>query len=122
MDEAQRGRLAGAVRDTRRARYETKFAAYTDAGVNSATWDRIEKGLSVKEHSLVRVIKTLWPPTGGDWSEVPRVRFAPGVIFTSEGEGVPEKYRSAVEATLMELIERVELLEKQAYATRKERD
>jgi hypothetical protein len=42
-------------------------AAYSDIGVNAATWARAEKGQPLAERSLVAILKHLFPHTGGDW-------------------------------------------------------
>lgn len=68
MNQAQRDDLADRVAEARLSRYRgNRKAAYTDAGVNSATWARVEDGLAVKERSCVAIIATLWPETNGDW-------------------------------------------------------
>lgn len=45
--------------------------AYVAAGVNSGTWSRLVEGLSVKDYTVTRVAKKLWPETGGDWRLIP---------------------------------------------------
>lgn len=68
LNEHQRADLASRVRSVRLSRYRgNRKAAYTDAGVNSATWERAEKGAPLAERSLVAIIETLWPETAGDW-------------------------------------------------------
>ncbi len=44
-----------------------KKAAYTHAGVNPATFDRMLAGEVVKTHSLTAAVGRLWPETEGDW-------------------------------------------------------
>lgn len=71
MDELERKALGEKVKRVRNARYAgSKKAAYTAAGVNAATWDRVEQGLSVKERSLVAIVTALWPETEGDWTRI----------------------------------------------------
>lgn len=68
MSKAQRDDLAARVAEMRLTHYRgNRKAAYTDAGVNSATWARVEEGLPIKERSCVAIIATLWPETHGDW-------------------------------------------------------
>jgi hypothetical protein len=68
MSKAQRDDLAARVADMRLTQYRgNRKAAYTAAGVNSATWTRVEEGLPLKERSCVAIIATLWPETHGDW-------------------------------------------------------
>lgn len=58
------------VQDARVRRFGTKSAAYKQAGLNSATWDRIEGGLAVRDDRLVAAVRLLWPSTGGDWRRI----------------------------------------------------
>lgn len=68
LNELQRADLASRVRSVRLSRYRgNRKAAYTDAEVNSATWERAEKGAPLAERSLVAIVETLWPETAGDW-------------------------------------------------------
>lgn len=62
----ERHTLAGWVREDRRRLFITKRAAYNAAELNSATWDRIEAGLVVREDRLVAALRVLWPRSGGD--------------------------------------------------------
>ncbi|MCW2529350.1 MAG: hypothetical protein JWM76_4210 [Pseudonocardiales bacterium] len=62
-DRKQLGKLIAAQRKTQ---YGTKSAAYKEASVNSATWDRAEAGESVREDRLQAIVRLLWPSTGGD--------------------------------------------------------
>lgn len=54
----------------RRAKFGTKSAAYRKAGLNAATWDRVELGESVRDDRLAAAIQLLWPESGGDWRRV----------------------------------------------------
>lgn len=70
-NDAQRADLAGRIRAARTRRYMgSRKAAYTAADVNSATWARAEDGEPLAERSLVRIVLTLWPETGGDWTQL----------------------------------------------------
>lgn len=119
MTDDERKRLGAAVREARMEQYPTKLAAYQDANVNSATWDRIEKGETVKEHTLRQVIKTLWPPAGGDWRRVPGVRFG-DLGYSVIGDPASDDYHLRLERWISDLQERIELLEKHAYHDSKE--
>lgn len=66
MDADKRNELAEAIKARRKAIYGTKVAAYTEAKVNAATWDRAEAGESIREDRLTAIIKTLWPRSEGD--------------------------------------------------------
>lgn len=66
-NEAERQDLADRVTAERIQRYGTRIAAYAAAGINSATWTKVEQGQPVSERSLIAVVKHLWPETGGDW-------------------------------------------------------
>lgn len=70
MNEAQRASIGERVAAERRAQFATKSAAYRAARLNAATWDRIESGLPVREDRLIAAIRTLWPPSGGDWRRI----------------------------------------------------
>lgn len=70
-NERERMDLAGRIRAVRLDRYEgNRRAAYNEAGVNAATWDSAESGARLAERSLVKIVKTLWPETGGDWTQL----------------------------------------------------
>lgn len=66
LTEHERQALGQWVTEGRRRRFTTKRAAYNAAGLNSATWDRIEDGKVVREDRLAAALRTLWPATGGD--------------------------------------------------------
>jgi hypothetical protein len=119
MDDEQRIRLGRSVRQARMERFTTKIAAYQAAGINSATWDRIEAGESVRDHSLIPVIKLLWPPTGGDWQKVPGVKYDT-FDYSVFGDGLGEDYPRLMERWVMELQERIELLEQHVYDKKKD--
>lgn len=68
MTEEQRRDLAARIESKRLSEYGTRRAAYNAAAVNAATWTKAELGKAdIAEYSLVAIIKTLWPETGGDW-------------------------------------------------------
>ena len=115
MTDEQRKRFGRMVRQTRMERYETKLAAYQDAGINSATWDRIENGQSVKSHTLTSVIKKLWPSAGGDWRNVPGLFDAGGDSIVGGLFDEVTEYDLKIERWVLELQERIELLEKHVY-------
>lgn len=69
-NEDERADLAQRVRAERIRRHGTRIAAYVAAGVNAATWSKLEEGTPVYERSLIAVIKHLWPETGGDWTRM----------------------------------------------------
>ena len=96
LDDELRGEIGKRAKRARERRFGTKLAAYQAAGVNAATWDRIEEGQPVRPDRLILAVKTLWPDTGGDWRQV-----------ISEGPGGDEE---------IALEQRVEALEKQVAA------
>lgn len=66
-----------------RSRFDgSKRAAYTAAGVNSATWARIEAAETVKPHTLAKVVGALFPRTEGDWRK----------LFPDDGTGLVLTY------------------------------
>lgn len=72
LNEQERRLLAKRLHDVRMRRFKgNKKAAYTAAGVNSATWERAESGQTVREHTRVQIVSALWPETGGDWTQIP---------------------------------------------------
>lgn len=66
MNEDDRKRLGELIAAQRRTQYGTKSAAYKEASVNAATWDKAEAGESVREDRLTAIVRLLWPSTGGD--------------------------------------------------------
>jgi hypothetical protein len=68
----QREDLAARVEAIRRSRYRgSRKAAYTAAEVNSATWTKIESAdPTLSPNSLVAILLTLWPESGGDWRKL----------------------------------------------------
>lgn len=77
MTDDERRTLGALVTGARRARFGTKRNAYGAAGLNAATWDRIEAGERVKDYKLAPAVKALWPETGGDWRRIPAETTAP---------------------------------------------
>jgi len=119
MTSDERRRLGEMVRQVRTERFGTKLAAYTAVGVNSATWDRIESGASVKDYSLRTVIAALWPGAGGDWRKVPGVRAFEEPSLSSFADDAHEDPDSTagVWQSIAELQKRVEMLERRMYAS-----
>lgn len=71
MTRGERAALARRIAAARIERFKgSRKAAYTAAGINSATWTRLEKGETVKEQTVVAALQTLWPETGGDWRKM----------------------------------------------------
>jgi hypothetical protein len=66
VNENDRKRLGKLIAEQRKTQYGTKSAAYKEASVNAATWDRAEAGETVREDRLQAVVRLLWPATGGD--------------------------------------------------------
>lgn len=68
LNESQRSDLAARIERERVVRFKgNRRAAYNAAGVNAATWTKAENGEPLAERSLVAIVSTLWPETGGDW-------------------------------------------------------
>lgn len=112
MTDEQRMRLGHLARSKRMEKFETKMAAYQAAGINAATWDRVERGQSVKDHTLVAAIKTLWPSAGGDW------RHVLSIFDTDDAEDEHERMRDydlRMESWVSELQGRIEQLEEHVY-------
>ena len=70
ITEQQRAELATQVEKERIRQFGAKSAAYKAAGVNSATWDRIEAGERVRPDRLIAAVRALWPSSGGDWTRI----------------------------------------------------
>lgn len=70
IGEDERAQIAALVREQRMRSFNTKAAAYRSAGVNSATWSRVEEGQPVRMDRLRLVVRALWPASGGDWQAV----------------------------------------------------
>lgn len=67
ITDEDRKRIGQVVEIRRRANFGTKSNAYRQAGLNAATWDRIETGSAVRDDRLAAALKLLWPDSGGDW-------------------------------------------------------
>ncbi|KNX38059.1 hypothetical protein [Luteipulveratus halotolerans] len=114
MNQTDRERIAQRVKDQRTAKYGTKSGAYQAAGLNAATWDRIESGQSVREDRLVAALKTLWPDSGGNWRKVPgALSIGEGPVFS--GQYSDPGYINNVENWVSELQDRIEALEAEVY-------
>lgn len=70
MTDAERIELGERIRRQREVAFGTKRAAYQEAGVNAATWDRAEAGESIRGDRLRSIVRTLWPDTLGDWTAI----------------------------------------------------
>lgn len=71
MTSSERADLAERLAKMRVERFKgSRKAAYTAAGINSATWARLESGETVKEATVVAVLQAFWPETGGDWRKI----------------------------------------------------
>lgn len=63
----QRAELAKRIKRERIRQFVTAKAAYTEAQVHSQTWTNAEAGKRIAPHTLVFIVRTLWPETQGDW-------------------------------------------------------
>lgn len=70
ITDQQRADLAAQVQSERVRQFGAKSAAYNAAGLNAATWDRIESGARVRDDRLIAAVKVLWPSSGGDWQKI----------------------------------------------------
>lgn len=111
ITDEERRQIGRQIRDQRMREFGSKSAAYSKAGVNSATWDRIEAGDQVRDDRLIAAVKLLWPITGGNWEKIPRddEYQVTGPVFGGTYED-PEYIRN-VEQWVMELQGRIERLE-----------
>lgn len=109
MTKQQREQIGRRVADQRLARYGTKSDAYKAAGLNAATWDRIESGLSVRADRLAAALRLLWPETGGDWRRVPGNDVVESPVFGSSYD--EPNYLQNIEQWVMELQGRIEAIE-----------
>jgi hypothetical protein len=66
VNEDDRKQLGELITRERKRQYGTKSAAYKEAGVNAATWDRAEDGQPVREDRLTAIVRLLWPNSQGD--------------------------------------------------------
>lgn len=66
VNESERKQLGELIASQRKTQYGTKSAAYKEASVNAATWDRAEAGETVREDKLRSIVRLLWPSTNGD--------------------------------------------------------
>lgn len=82
-DAAGRARLGEYVTAARRAHYGTVEKAIRAAGINRATWLRVESGEHVRDDSLVAVERALGWEQGDAW------RIAAGLEPMSQGSAQP---------------------------------
>ena len=72
LTDVEREVVADRLLAEQRDRFDgVQKAAYTEAQVNPATWARATGALRVRPDRLVKIVKQLWPQSGGDWDEVP---------------------------------------------------
>src|SRR5690606_2071658 len=101
MTDEQRTRLAARIRAERMRQYASKSAAYRQAGLNAATWDRLEQGERVREDRLIAALKLLWPHSGGDWRQIDTAPDEPARTVEDRLAEI-ERRLAAVEQTLYE--------------------
>lgn len=73
------------IADRRQRSFGTKRAAYVAADVNSATWDRAERGEAIRGDRLRQIVRTLWPETDGD----------PTLVLSPVGHSGHDRYVAA---------------------------
>lgn len=91
MSNDDRLRVGRLIQSQRERKYGTKKAAYQAAQVNAATWDKAESGGPVRDDLYRQIIRTLWPHTEGDWTQIEAVGGAgqdPSGYVTSVGPKV----------------------------------
>lgn len=108
--EEERRAIGGRVRMRRQEVFGTKSEAYKAAGLNAATWDRIEKGEVVREDRLIAAVRTLWPNSGGDWTGI-NIDRGDGVTPVFSGSYEDPGYLENIEKWIFEIVTRVEALE-----------
>lgn len=112
LNDGQRALLANRLRHVERVRFHgSKLAAYTAAGINSATWARLTKGESVKPQTVTKVCLALWPESQGDVARV-----LDDFIDVAAADVNPEAGRGSSELPLAELIERLAVIERRLDA------
>ena len=108
MTEAQRAELGRRAEEQRLEKFGTKSAAYQAASLNSATWDRIEKGLPVRDDRLRAAVSALWPESRGKWEKVFEPDPAPAVPGFRYGPPAP---KTGLDGYLHRMMQRIEDLE-----------
>ncbi|WP_028637747.1 hypothetical protein [Nocardioides sp. URHA0032] len=69
LNESQRRDLAARIERERVRQFKgNRRKAYSAAGVNSTTWTKAESpNEPLAERTIIAIVSTLWPETGGDW-------------------------------------------------------
>lgn len=69
LNESQRRDLAARIEQERVRQFKgNRRKAYSAAGVNAMTWAKAESpDEPLAERSIIAIVGTLWPETGGDW-------------------------------------------------------
>lgn len=102
LSDQERALIAARLLVEQRERFDgVRKAAYTAAGVNPATWTRATTGERVRPDRMVMIVKSLWPASRGDWSQVPAPTGSrphnsydgPTWIADSEGPWTPDLVR-----------------------------
>lgn len=89
LTDAGREAVAGRLLVEQRIRFKgSKKAAYTAAGVNSATWERAITKQRVRPDRLVQIVTSLWPESGGDWQLVPPAAQVRKAVFPADLDAV----------------------------------
>lgn len=71
MTETERENFAEWLRGLQRRQFAgSAKAAYTAAGVNSATWERATTAQTVKPQTIVKIVNAFRPDAGGDWTKL----------------------------------------------------
>lgn len=116
MSDKQRTRLAQLVTARREVLFVTQSAAYTSAGVAPDTWRFVEQGKRATPRTITRVVRTLWPETGGDWRKVPGIEQwsqEHGSVFMEDTS--TERYRLKIEDWMAEIESRLGVVERRLF-------
>lgn len=105
LSKEERATLGAMAEKRRRQRYGTKRAAYSAAGLNAATWDRLEAGEAVREDRMLSAIEALWPEADRDPQKVLNPPDYTGVTWELKEDSL-----SAISADLKVVMRQVHLL------------